>query len=309
MVWQDRTNEFHSIIKSAQARAGAVVSRPTTPQQPRTQSEFKLVAKDMSGRINETYEKLDRLIHLAKNKSLFDDRPMEINQLTSIISDDMKSLTRGIEYLKETQRKRQGTAQAQKHSNGVVTALATSLEGMYGAYKDVIQVRQKSIKEQQDRITQFGGSSTSELAVAGGGAFDNGGAQPRRRQKSALYRNDPTHNGADDAVIDMGGFQQQSMQLMDRNNDVMEARANAMDKVTETLKDLSQMWTQLSSMVHEQGETIQRIDQDVEDADINVNAAHEELLKLWKNVSSNRWLMAKIFMVIMATFAIFAMIA
>jgi len=92
-------------------------------------------------------------------------------------------------------------------------------------------------------------------------------------------------------------------------NGILEARANAMDKVTDTLKDLSQMWTQLSAMVHEQGETIERIDQDVEEADMNVNAAHEELLKLWNNVSSNRWLMAKIFMVIMATFVVFALIA
>jgi len=304
MVWQDRTNEFHSIIQSTQARHGGMAPRPPDISMA-SKSEFKIVAKDVSGRIQQTYEKLERLVNLAKRPSLFDDRPVEINQLTQIISDDMKSLTRGIEYLKDTQRKRKVTAQAQKHGDGVVTALATSLEGMYSSYKDVIQDRQKSLKEQQDRMTQYSGAPSFSSS------FDNVNAEPRRRQKSALYRDDPSQGRSDgqDAVIDMGGFQQQSMQLVNQNNEIMDARANAMDKVTETLKDLSQMWTQLSTMVHEQGETIQRIDQDVEDADMNVSAAHEELLKLWKSVSSNRLLMAKIFMVIMATFVVFAMIA
>jgi syntaxin 5 len=48
-------------------------------------------------------------------------------------------------------------------------------------------------------------------------------------------------------------------------------------------------------MVAQQGETVQRIDADVMDINANVSGAQRELLKYYANISSNRWLMLKIF--------------
>lgn len=48
-----------------------------------------------------------------------------------------------------------------------------------------------------------------------------------------------------------------------------------------------------------------RIDANVEDAALNVEAGHAEILKYFKNVTSNRWLMVKIFGVLIIFFIFF----
>jgi len=48
-------------------------------------------------------------------------------------------------------------------------------------------------------------------------------------------------------------------------------------------------------MVAEQRETVQRIDADTHDIMDNVGGAQRELLKYYASISSNRWLMLKIF--------------
>lgn len=48
-------------------------------------------------------------------------------------------------------------------------------------------------------------------------------------------------------------------------------------------------------MVAEQRETVQRIDADTTDIADNISGAQRELLKYYASISSNRWLMIKIF--------------
>ena len=48
-------------------------------------------------------------------------------------------------------------------------------------------------------------------------------------------------------------------------------------------------------MVAEQRETVQRIDADTQDIASNVDSGHRELLKYYASISSNRWLMLKVF--------------
>lgn len=48
-----------------------------------------------------------------------------------------------------------------------------------------------------------------------------------------------------------------------------------------------------------------RIDENVLDAELNVEGAHMELLKYFQSVSTNRWLMIKIFVVLIVFFALF----
>jgi syntaxin 5 len=48
-------------------------------------------------------------------------------------------------------------------------------------------------------------------------------------------------------------------------------------------------------MVAEQRETVQRIDADTQDIAANTGGAQRELLKYYASISSNRWLMLKIF--------------
>lgn len=48
-----------------------------------------------------------------------------------------------------------------------------------------------------------------------------------------------------------------------------------------------------------------RIDHNVEDTHFNIEAAHTEILKYFQSVSQNRWLIIKIFLILMIFFLIF----
>jgi syntaxin 5 len=75
----------------------------------------------------------------------------------------------------------------------------------------------------------------------------------------------------------------------------IQQRSNAIESIESTIAELGQIFTQLAHMVAEQRETVQRIDADTQDIAANVSGAQRELLKYYANISSNRWLILKIF--------------
>lgn len=81
-----------------------------------------------------------------------------------------------------------------------------------------------------------------------------------------------------------------------------------MQAVEQTVIELGTMFQQLATMIKEQDEAIQRIDTNIEDVDLNVNQAHSELLKYFQSVTSNRWLMIKIFFVLIVFFVVFIVV-
>ena len=62
----------------------------------RQAGEFMTIAKSIGRDIAATYAKLEKMSLLARRKTLFDDRPQEIQRLTVIIKDDMNALNKQI---------------------------------------------------------------------------------------------------------------------------------------------------------------------------------------------------------------------
>ena len=75
----------------------------------------------------------------------------------------------------------------------------------------------------------------------------------------------------------------------------IQSRSTAIESIESTIAELGQIFTQLAQMVAEQRETVQRIDADTVDIAANVSGAQRELLKYYASISSNRWLMLKVF--------------
>lgn len=74
---------------------------------------------------------------MAKKKSLFDDRPTEIQELTYIIKGDLSSLNQQIARLGEMPR---GRRTMHSHSSSVVLALQSRLANMSNQFKQVINI-------------------------------------------------------------------------------------------------------------------------------------------------------------------------
>ena len=78
-----------------------------------------------------------------------------------------------------------------------------------------------------------------------------------------------------------------------------------MQNIESTIVELGGIYQQLAHMVQEQEEMVDRIDSNLESATLNVEAAHNEILKYFQSVTSNRWLMIKVFGVLILCFIFF----
>ncbi|MPC27817.1 Syntaxin-5 [Portunus trituberculatus] len=92
---------------------------------------------------------------------------------------------------------------------------------------------------------------------------------------------------------------------MEEQDTYLQSRADTMRTIESTIVELGQMFTQLATMVKEQEELVHRIDANVDEAEMNVEAAHHEILKYFKAISSNRMLMIKVFGIMIVFFVIF----
>jgi len=298
---RDRTAEFRNTVRSLKGRNlnnganaksnGKVITRES--------SQFMDIAKSIGKDITSTYTKLEKLTLLAKRRTIFDDKPVEIQELTYIIKQDIAHLNKQIGQLQtiaKAQRKDQGTHQA-GHSTSVVVQLQSKLATMSNNFKQVLEVRTENLKSQRSRAEQFSsGGVTSSLPQSATQGYHAGSV--------LAMEDDLASSGGGDAVIDMGqgGVMQQVTQDQDS---YYTSRADAMHTIESTIVELGGIFSQLATMVKEQEEMVTRIDNNVDDTALNVEMGHNEILKYFQSVTSNRWLMVKIFGVLIFFFLLF----
>lgn len=295
MSCRDRTQEFLSACKSLQSRQNGIQTRKPL-HAARQCSEFTLMARRIGKDLSNTFAKLEKLTILAKRKSLFDDKAVEIEELTYIIKQDINSLNKQIAQLQDFVRAKgsQSGRHLQTHSNTIVVSLQSKLASMSNDFKSVLEVRTENLKQQRSRREQFSRAPVSALPLApnnlGGGPIILG-AESRASRDVAIDMMDPRTS--------------QQLQLIDEQDSYIQSRADTMQNIESTIVELGSIFQQLAHMVKEQEETIQRIDENVLGAQLDVEAAHSEILKYFQSVTSNRWLMVKIFLILIVFFIIF----
>ena len=85
------------------------------------------------------------------------------------------------------------------------------------------------------------------------------------------------------------------------------AQSRAIDHVHATLLELQQTFSKITEMVHFQGDQIQRIDVDIENALHNVEQGHSELLVYLTSLQSSRMLIAKMTVVMVFCIVVFVL--
>ncbi|XP_031630736.1 syntaxin-5 [Contarinia nasturtii] len=309
MASRDRTGEFSNAIRSMQGRniqRAVNIRDPRKATQLQSYSEFMMIAKTIGKNIASTYSKLEKLTLLAKRKSLFDDRPGEIQELTYMIKSDLNSLNQQIARLQEmskSQRKITNAKHLLSHSSNMVLALQAKLANMSTDFKQVLEVRTENLKQQKSRRDQFS---------QGGIASNLPPPSMRKSAQSSLLLAEQDQVSIDmnaDSTPLLAGDQrqqqQQQMMLYDESDNYVQQRAETMQNIESTIVELGGIFQQLAHMVKEQDEMVERIDSNVENASMNIEAAHGEILKYFQTVSKNRWLMIKIFGVLIFFFIFF----
>ena len=321
---QDRTPEFRSILQQAQKRlahqkAPGPRSRATSPAPPtrKQRSEFARKAAEIGRGIAGTVSKLERLGQLAKRKTLFDDKPVEIAELTYVIKQDLAALNHQIGSLSQLSRAQHpnaktGADQEGLHNENVVVMLQSKLANVGGNFKEVLEVRSKNVQASRSRQDNF---------VSSVSAHQNNSLGAPGRTDSPLYATPGSQrsrspmagaNGGQDlltlepssstSALTRGVQSEQQMMLLEEgqsSNSYISQRSEAIEGIERTISELGGIFGQLAQMVSEQSEMIQRIDANTEDIVDNVEGAQRELMKYWGRVQGNRWLVAKMFGVLM----------
>ncbi|KAJ8348619.1 hypothetical protein SKAU_G00272080 [Synaphobranchus kaupii] len=294
MSCQDRTSEFMSACKSLEGRRNGVQTSKPVHNAIRQRSDFTVMAKRIGKDLNNTFAKLEKLTIFAKRKSLFDDKAVEIEELTYIIKQDITSLNKQIAQLQGLviSRCSQNGRHVQTHSNTIMVSLQSKLASMSIDFKSVLEVRTENLQQQRSRREQFSQSlpPTSPLQMS-------------NSNSSLLMLEDA--RGSRDMSIDMDSGSSQQLLLINEQDLYIQSRADTMQNIESTIVELGSIFQQLAHMVKEQEETVHRIDANVEDTQLNVDAAHVEILKYFQSVSSNRWLLIKIFLILVVVFIVF----
>mmetsp|Transcript_8961 Transcript_8961/g.21314 ORF Transcript_8961/g.21314 Transcript_8961/m.21314 type:complete len:147 (-) Transcript_8961:36-476(-) len=101
--------------------------------------------------------------------------------------------------------------------------------------------------------------------------------------------------------------QDQMMQLIP-DQDYLQERANAMEQVESNIVELGTIFNKLAVMVNEHKEMVQRVEDNVDDANATINFSLGTLTDTLTNLQSNRALFLKVFSVLVIfiiTFIIF----
>ncbi|KAJ1282302.1 hypothetical protein BS78_03G041100 [Paspalum vaginatum] len=332
--FRDRTNEFRAAVESARRHAGPSSSSAAAAASSSgsggvgtgalngsiaatsARSEFNNRASKIGLGIHQTSQKLARLAKLAKRTSVFDDPTVEIQELTAVIKKDITALNSAVVDLQALCNSQNETGTLSKdttnHSTTVVDNLKNRLMSATKEFKEVLTMRTENLKVHENRRQMFSSSAAKDAS------------NPFIRQRPLVAR-DPSESSvppapwASDSAStplfqrkktngDNGASSQpfvQQQQLAVQQDSYMQSRAEALQNVESTIHELGNIFTQLATMVSQQGELAIRIDENMEETLTNVEGAQGQLLKYLNSISSNRWLMMKIFFVLMVFLMIF----
>ncbi|KAG8045875.1 hypothetical protein GUJ93_ZPchr0008g12297 [Zizania palustris] len=325
--FRDRTNEFRAAVESARRYAtpsSSAAAPPSSSGGPldgargaaSVHSEFNRRASKIGLGIHQTSQKLARLAKLAKRTSVFDDPTLEIQELTGVIKKDITALNYAVVDLQVLCNSQNESGNLSKdttnHSTTVVDNLKNRLMSATKEFKEVLTMRTENMKVHENRRQMFSSSAAKDASnpfirqrpVGARDGPDSSVPPAPWASDSAstpLFQRKKT-NGDHGASSSSQPFMQQQLVQQDS---YMQSRAEALQNVESTIHELSNIFTQLATMVSQQGELAIRIDENMDDTLANVEGAQGQLLKYLNSISSNRWLMMKIFFVLMVFLMIF----
>lgn len=308
-TFRDRTHEFFSIAERLKksippqiASSSSVTKLDGSRSALSSQSEFNSRASRIGLGIHQISQKLLKLAMLAKKTGTYDDPTLEIQELTAVIKQDITALNSAVVDLQLLSNSQNGLTQdTTSHSTTVVDTLKNRLMSATKEFKEVLTLRTEKMKVHENRKQLYSGKDTSN---------------PFSRQRPLAplpWANGPTSSSSESVLSrrHVNGEASSStqplmqQQLVPVRDEYMQSRAEALQSVESTIHELGNIFTQLATMVSQQGELAIRIDENMDDTLANVEGAQGALLKYLNSISSNRWLMIKIFFVLVVFLMIF----
>ena len=156
---------------------------------------------------------------------------------------------------------------AYKHCAAIEAALAADLDKISRDLRAATRSRAEAVKQHAERREMFGKSADREAA-------------PRARAPvfDALPRPDNTTPGSGG----VSGARQQQLLIPDQ---YVTQRADAAQRVEAQVQEVSQIFGRVADLIKDQGESVERIEVNVESAAADVEAAEGELMERLDNMN------------------------
>ncbi|KAM7259622.1 hypothetical protein ACFE04_015363 [Oxalis oulophora] len=333
--FRDRTAEFQSIAErlgkslsssssgvgpnGASSSSGSMSKSEEQRSAVAIQSEFNKRASKIGFGIHQTSQKLSKLAKLAKRSSVFDDPTMEIQEMTAVIKQDITALNSAVVDLQlfcNSRNEGGVSSDTTSHSTTVVDDLKTRLMSATKEFKEVLTLRTENLKVHENRRQLFSTSTKDAanpfirqrpLSIKSSTNASTSAAPPpwaNGSQASSQLFPRKQADGESQPLLSQQQ-QQQQQQMVPLQDSYMQSRAEALQNVESTIHELGSIFNQLATLVSQQGEIAIRIDENVDDTLANVEGAQGHLLKYLNSISSNRWLMIKIFFVLIFFLMVF----
>ncbi|CAH6723615.1 integral membrane protein Sed5p [[Candida] jaroonii] len=318
---QNRTFEFQQCVQSfdkINKKSHTSDKKLPTNKKSKFNQQASIIAKDLA----HTTELLSKLALLAKRKPLFDDKPIEIGELTYVIKQDIFKIEQNLQNLSKFLKGDTSInidSQIGQYSKNIVNLLNSKMKNVSGEFKNVLEIRQKNEILNKNRTENFLSASTNNRSNNQSPFMNESnnlhiGENPYLAQ---AYNNPdldpdtsvPYSNYNNGEFLSIPDQTKQLLMMEDQSQQYLQQRNRAVETIESTINEVGNLFQQLATMVSEQGETIQRIDQNVEDINLNISGAQRELLKYYNNISSNRWLFLKIFGVLIIFFLIWVLVS
>lgn len=116
----------------------------------------------------------------------------------------------------------------------------------------------------------------------------------KREERASSYFQEPSyHVGVvEEDDRDTAFLSRQSQLLLDDNTEQVTQRQREIENVVRSISDLNVVFRDLASMIADQGTLLDRIDYNVEQTSIKVEAGHQQLVKAEKYHKNNRKMLA-----------------
>ncbi|POM59611.1 Syntaxin-like protein [Phytophthora palmivora] len=255
----------------------------------------------------------------SHNNNMFNDPTEAINELAALVKKDITDINMQLDNLQEyinSKRQSAPSRQAAKHSDAIVSLMKSDLMATTRGFKDILEVRQENMKLQQSRRARYGKTASSAL----GKPLAFKAPQPPRSNNSHTgsvqevnLSNTLPRPGLNTELSSHGNAEIQPLittmtqeQIVAEQQNYTESRAEAVSQIESHIVDIGQLFGRLSTLIHEQGDLVRRIDDNVEESLVNVSSGEHELLKYFSSLSNNRLLALKI-SAILLVFLIFFM--
>lgn len=333
----DRTSEFHKLVTltngSTEKRIPPDTDKPSADIKSR--AAFHQLTLDISKGIHDSSLSLSKLTKLVKQQGLFDDPTEEINKIIYKVKQDLNELNfkcdAAQQNVDERKKSYSDNTQVNAHSTSVVSQLKSSLMSATKDFKTALEIRSSKMKDTQSRKNQISGvgmlSPMRQLAqqVKGG----DGNTAEKSSSSAALptpytrqsvnvkggangvfspYEESSNNAFASPQRGNQHQDQQQHQLLLAPPVSVQyyESREMAVNEVEKTIGELGTLFKRLGSMLMEQQELVERIDEDVENAVSTADKAQTLLQKQYEAVSSNRALYTKLISILLLFIVFFA---